>query len=305
MFGITWLDYFEGNARSDCAPAASLYAELPDALRAPLARSLGRFQLGESAGGKIHAEIETHPDPALDPPTRRSVQLYIEEEWRHARELAAIITALGGELQQNHWTNGAFTACRRLLGLRTKMMTLAIAEVVGIVYYRALADGLGSPTLATSLRRIAGEESRHLDFQAAFFEHAIARQPAYFRSPYRWLLRGLMFAILTAALGVLLLDHGPLLRRAGSTTRGLVRAAWQELQARLFLGIDSRKAAKVAWRHDVLEGLELVVGSSHVARHAGLRDAQWALGKRPAHVLPVRARRARQAGRRAGLLGRA
>jgi hypothetical protein len=235
MFGTTWLDYFENNVRRDCLPAASLHAEVPEALRAALALSLGRFQLGESAGGRIHADMPTHRDPSLDGPTRRAVQLYIEEEWRHARELASIITALGGRLQRTHWTNGAFTACRRLLGLRTKMMTLAIAEVVGIVYYQALAAGVGSPALATSLRRIASEEARHLDFQAGFFERAIACQPTAWRAPYRWLLRGLMLTVFVAALAVLLLDHGALLRRAGASRRELARRGWQELASRRFL----------------------------------------------------------------------
>jgi hypothetical protein len=245
MFGQTWLDYFETNARSDRPPAASLHAEVPAELRAPLAISLGRFQLGESAGGKIHEEMPTHRDRALDRGARRAVQLYIEEEWRHARELALVIRALGGELQSAHWTNGAFTACRRILGLRTKMMTLAIAEVIGIVYYRALASGVGSPALAVSLRRIANEESRHLEFQAAFFERAIAVSPAWFRVPYRWLLRGLMLGILAAALGVLLIDHGHVLRRAGARTLPLIRASWLELRARRFL---QTRASVVALR---------------------------------------------------------
>jgi hypothetical protein len=235
MFGTTWLAYFEGNTRGDRAPRASLFAEVAPELRAPLAVSLGRFQLGESAGGKIHEEIATHGDAALDAPTRRSVQLYIEEEWRHSRELALMIRALGGQTQTAHWTNGAFTACRRILGLRTKMMTLAIAEVIGIVYYRALASGVGSPALAESLRRIANEESQHLDFQAAFFDHAISLAPSALRAPYRWLLRGLMFAIFGAALLVLLLDHGRVLRRAGANVRGLVTASWRELASRHFL----------------------------------------------------------------------
>jgi hypothetical protein len=235
MFGSTWLAYFEGNLREDRAPGLSLYAEVPAELRAPLSVSLGRFQLGESAGGRIHEEIATHPDRALDAPTRRAVQLYIQEEWRHSRELAMIVTALGGKLQNAHWTNGAFTACRRLLGLRTKMMTLAIAEVVGIVYYRGLASGVGSRALATSLRRIADEESQHLDFQAAFFDRAVALQPGLWRGVYRLLLRGLMSAILGAALVTLLLDHRAVLRRAGITARALLVASWRELSNRRFL----------------------------------------------------------------------
>ena len=243
MFGTIWLAYFEANKRRDCAPARSLYAEVPAALHAPLAESLGRFQLGESAGGRIHEEISVHQDRALDPKARRAIQLYIEEEWRHARELALVIQSLGGKLQTAHWTNGAFTACRRLLGLRTKMMTLAIAEVVGIVYYRALARGIGSPALATSLERIAGEESEHLDFQAAFFEHALALCPTPLRPAYRLLLQAQVLAILAAALVVLLLDHGRVLRAAGTTRAQVVRGSWQELNGRCFL---SRQRPRVA-----------------------------------------------------------
>jgi hypothetical protein len=239
MFGQTWLAYFEGNTRSDCAPAPTLEREVAPTLHAPLAISLGRFQLGESAGGRIHDEIPDHPDRALDDGARRAVQLYIEEEWRHARELALIIGALGGQLQTAHWTNGAFTACRRILGLRTKMMTLAVAEVIGIVYYRALASGVGSPALATSLRRIADEESRHLDFQAAFFARAVAGCPAWSRTVYWLLLRGLLLAVMVAALGVLLWDHRTVLRRIAARPRQLIRDAFGELSRRRFLAAPS------------------------------------------------------------------
>jgi hypothetical protein len=238
MFGTPWLGYFEGNARPDCAPAAALSRELPPALQPLLALSLGRFQLGESAGGRIHAEIMSVRDAALDAPSRRAVQLYIEEEWRHARELALVIGALGGRLQTAHFTNDAFTACRRVLGLRTKMMTLAIAEVIGIVYYRALAHGLGSRALACSLERIANEESRHLDFQAAFFDRVVASAPRRLRFAYRWLLCGLMFAIFALALLVLLVDHRRILRVAGASQGALVRAAFRELADRRFLRAD-------------------------------------------------------------------
>ncbi len=243
MFGTNWLAYFEANARPDCAPAATLCNEVQQPMRAKLAVSLGRFQLGESAGGKIHEDMREHPDPALDAPTRRSIQLYIEEEWRHSRELAMMIHSLGGQVQTAHWTNGAFTACRRILGLRTKMMTLAIAEVIGIVYYRALGNGAGSAALAVSLRRIADEESQHLDFQAAFFDHAISLAQGWRQLPYRWLLQAMMLAILSAALLVLFVDHRAVLRSAGASVRGLVSASWQELTRRRFLS--SQRAASI------------------------------------------------------------
>jgi rubrerythrin len=249
MFGTTWLAYFEGNARDDREPAPALASELTRAVHAPLSCSLGRFQLGESAGGKIHEEISSLRDRTLDPETRRAIQLYIEEEWRHARELALVIQALGGELQRAHWTNSAFTACRRFLGLRTKMMTLAVAEVVGIVYYRALARGLGSPALAASLTRIAAEEGRHLDFQAAFFQRALNLTPRPLRRLYQWALAALALAVLLAACAVLWVDHGALLRRAGVGFRAVCAACFHELTSRRFLRSPERATPALRFGH--------------------------------------------------------
>jgi len=44
-----------------------------------------------------------------------------------------------------------------------------------------------------------------------------------------------MLAIFGAALLVLLLDHGRLLRRAGATPQGLVESSWRQLSSRRFL----------------------------------------------------------------------
>jgi hypothetical protein len=235
MFGDTWRAYFEHNTRAEHIAEPRLKTEVSPCLRALLVESLGRFQLGEAAGGRIHAEIAQHPDRALDTGTRRAVQLYIEEEWRHARELASIIYALGGQTQTEHWTNDAFTFARRILGLRTKLMTLAVAEVVGIVYYRALATKVGSPNLARALLCIADEEARHLDFQAAFFAHAIKLVRSPWRAIYRLLLQALLFAITAFALVVLLADHGKLLRRLNVGAASIVKASLHELTSRRFL----------------------------------------------------------------------
>ncbi len=235
MFGDQWQAYFESNTRTDRAWTCDIRHEVPPELRRALIDSLAHFQLGEAAGGRIHSEITVHPDPALDHGARRAIQLYIEEEWRHSRELASIIHALGGDIQTRHWTNDAFTIARRILGLRTKLITLAVGEVVGIVYYRALARGAGSPTLAQALTLIADEEAEHLNFQAAFFAHAVDLSPPALRGANRLLLQVLLFGILTCALATLWIDHGPLLRRLDISARAFTRKALHELRKRKFL----------------------------------------------------------------------
>lgn len=129
------------------------------------------------------------------------------------------------------------------------MMTLAVAEVVGIVYYRALAASLGSPALSTVLARIAGEESRHLDFQAAFFERVLRLTPRWAREPYRWLLGALMVSLLVAACVVLWVDHRALLVRVELAPRALVAQARRELDSRGFLRLPASTATELRFGH--------------------------------------------------------
>jgi hypothetical protein len=132
------------------------------------------------------------------------------------------------------------------------MMTLAIAEVVGIVYYRALARGLDSPALALSLERIANEEALHLDFQAAYFERVVAVTAWPLRAAHRLLLRALMLAILSLAVAVLWADHGALLRRAGVRLAQVIGRSWHELRSREFLASARMLPAVVCQTHPPL-----------------------------------------------------
>ncbi len=161
-----WLEYFSNNQRADTSIEGPCGAAVPAGMRAELADSLARFQLGEASGGRIASEVETAPDPALDAESRRAIQLYVLEEGRHARELFTLLRALGGQPLSQHWTSDWFRRVRRCLGLRTKLLTMAAAEVVGIVYYSALCDRVPCATVQRTLSVIAREEKRHLDFSS-------------------------------------------------------------------------------------------------------------------------------------------
>src|SRR6202012_2582355 len=142
MNSEAWLGYFSNNQRADGEVPQSCGRGLSPELRAELACSIARFQLGEVSGGRIAREVETAADPALDPATRRAIQLYVLEEGRHARELYRLLLALGGSPLQKHWSSDWFRRVRRCLGLRTKLLTMGVAEVVGIVYYGAVRDAV-------------------------------------------------------------------------------------------------------------------------------------------------------------------
>ncbi len=224
-----FLDHFLYNRRSPRPTPAAIESELAPGLKPLLVRSLQSFQLGEAAGGRIHQQVLLQRDPALDPSTRLSIQLYVEEEWRHARELELALARLGAPLIQKHWSNAAFTYCRRLFGFRVKLLTMATAEVVGIVYYRALAAGAGSPSLALVLSGIAADEEQHLRFQAEWFAHVLSLTPRWWRSFYAAYLTTVFAAILSAALLAVWVEHNRLLRRVGLSFGELVESSLHEV----------------------------------------------------------------------------
>ncbi len=240
----SFLRHFQNNRRAATVVDPLIARELEPALRARVVASLQSFQLGEAAGGRIHAQVLVQRDAALDADTRRTIQLYVEEEWRHAEELARVIRALGAPLIDQHWSNGAFTFCRRLLGFRVKLLTMAVAEVAGIVYYRALAERAGSAELSRVLSGIARDEEHHLDFQTTWFATVLRLTPALLRAPYAVLLAALCLVILSAAVLSIWIEHRALLGRLGVGLAHLTHRALRELTSRAALFGASLNAAQ-------------------------------------------------------------
>jgi hypothetical protein len=199
-----WQYYFERN-RDRPSPALGSLEGVGPPLRAALIRSLGRFYLGESSEGRIANEAARSDDPALDAATRASIALYVREEGRHARELAVALRTFGAPLPRRHWSESLFRRGRRLLGLRTKMMVIAAAEVVGVVFYDLLAERVAP--LAPMAKAIAADETRHLEFQVDYFgrAHSAAVDGGGALAAIGF------FAIVSCAVAVFVIDHAPLL----------------------------------------------------------------------------------------------
>lgn len=195
-----WRRHFERNKRRPL-PRVDDAGEIPDAWRAPLSRSLARFQLGEGGEGRIAKEIWRVRLPGIDDDYRFALGHFVAEEGRHARILGAMVRALGGELLRNQWTEALFVRGRRLAGTRMKLLVLLAAEVIGIGFYGLLADRLPEGDIRRALREIATDEESHLQFHRAYFrtETTSAFRRALFVATWR--------TVATAACATVLLDH--------------------------------------------------------------------------------------------------
>ena len=217
-----WTEHFETNRTRPLPPITTLPpAGLRPGVTAALARSLARFQVGEAGEGRIVHQIARCRLPGVDADYQRALQLFVAEEGRHARILAAAVRALGGQLLATTWSERLFVFGRRLCGVRLKLLVLLAAEVIGIGFYGALASRLPRGGLRAALEQMCGDERAHLRFHQDFFRAQAAR------GWRRQLFRSVWSLVAPAAALVVLWDHRRTLRLLGAglgaTARDLAR----------------------------------------------------------------------------------
>jgi hypothetical protein len=197
-------------------PVPARIDDVPEALRGPLVCVLQRFQLGEAGEGRVAGEARATTDPAFDDALREATTLYVREEGRHAAILAQVLAALGASTVKRATSEVLFRHGRRLLGLRTKMLVIACAEVVGVAIYMRIRDGVPSPAIARAADDILSDELTHLDFQSLLFARIIADHGALatLAAPA---IAAAYAAVLTAATLLVAGQHRVALHRLGTT----------------------------------------------------------------------------------------
>jgi hypothetical protein len=168
-----WLRYFEGrHARELDAPFEASFQALPG--REAVARSIARFELGESGDGERIRRLATeHGDPVY----ARAIDLFVAEEGQHARWLGILRERFGGTRLESHWSDSAFVVLRHMGGLRREICVLLTAEVIALAYYRVLALAYDDPVLRAACRRIVRDERGHVAFHRATLGIEFAGMP--------------------------------------------------------------------------------------------------------------------------------
>ncbi len=218
IFG-PWLAHFEQNERVhaevDAAIAFEDRCDIPDSVRHPLIESVRRFQLGESGDGEQLLHKAARPVTRI-PARRRTVR---GRRATACRAAAAPAGYLDGQPMRTHWSDAVFVRLRRLMGLRTELMVLTVAEVVALSYYGGLAEAGPDDVVRAVAARIVADEHPHVRFQQDRLRAGFAGSRAG--------ARALAFAFwwLTAigATVVVALDHGPLLDAIGYRRTRFIR----------------------------------------------------------------------------------
>jgi len=251
MDSSRWLAYFRANALRPVRGAPDPI-ELEPALQAALVHSLQRFHLGENGEGRVAREAAEVGDPVLDEALVRCVDLYVKEEGRHARLLVGALKALGARPLRRALAEDLFRWGRRTLGLgrgsvaglRAKMLVIAAAEVVGVVYYRLLAERVPAPAIRSMAAEIAEDEAAHLDFQAAYLRAYLAAAPPGERRRLALAAAAFFGAAVSCAVATVAVDQRALLRELRIHPLAFGRLCASEVRTRLPL-VDAPPAVEV------------------------------------------------------------
>jgi hypothetical protein len=216
-----WLNHFEYHAQHPRCIPAGLSDVLKPGEHRSIARSIATFQLGEQSDGSalLHSAgqfAEKHHVASLV----RVTELFVREEQRHAALLREFMEDHDIALKHTDWTDFVFCCLRRLGGFALRLHVLITAELIGIVYYRALEAATGCQRLKILCRTLVADELAHVGFESQLLLALGARQPVAVRTGIR-LLHRMFFG---GAACVVWLTHRAVLRGAGYKAGTFLRA---------------------------------------------------------------------------------
>jgi hypothetical protein len=218
---VIWLNHFEHHAEHPrCLPHGLSDFLRPDRRRL-IASSIATFQLGEQSEGRTLLRAaqrfaHEHRIPALV----RIAELLIREEQRHAALLRAFMEDHHIALKRTDWTDWVFRFARRLAGLELYIYILVSAELIGIVYYRALEAATDCQRLIALSRVMVSDELAHVGFESQLLLGLRIGRP----TSVQGLMRLAHRAFFAGTAGVVWLAHRSVLRQGGFGAQSFLRA---------------------------------------------------------------------------------
>jgi hypothetical protein len=218
-----WYAYFTQNSFK----RGSLAYEVEDVLTAEekrsIAKSIAAFQLGEYSEGKgllkaAERFAEKIDNPYLVPITR----LFIAEEQNHALLLRDFMVRHEIKLIKKNWTDAVFRRLRKNVGYEVSITVLITAEIISLVYYRALRQCTNSPLLQRICDKILSDEKAHVTYESAMLNFIRQKKSEASLSLIGFLHRFLFFGTVL----VVYLSHRKVIRKGGYKFTHFWKACW-------------------------------------------------------------------------------
>ena len=215
-----WLLYFEKNRmlRSKFIWPATL--NVVPSLRLPLIAALQRFQVGETGEGR---HLRRYAASTGDRVFEVCVDMFIKEEQEHAWLLASAIKGMGGELLSSHWTDSVFIVLRQSVGLKTAILILFLAEVIGKCFYELVHQNMTDSFLEAVFEQIIHDEEGHIHFHT----HCLRRAFESYSPSQKCAIHAFWTSAFWCTCAVFVADNYAALKHMGISPIDFTKKCWR------------------------------------------------------------------------------
>lgn len=217
----SWEQYFLSNRNHFDHIDWNENRSLTPAERKAITASLSQFQRGEHSEGKHFIQFAGSLN---DESYTSTIKVFIKEEQDHAMVLGRFMEMQGMEKLRHHWLDAIFRRLRILAGLEGTVTVLLTAEIIAMVYYKALNKATRSELLQQLCTQILVDEEMHLRFQSYTLQQVYSRKSRLSVGCSRFLHKVLMAGTIVMVWAT----HYKVVKAGGYTLFSFARENWFE-----------------------------------------------------------------------------
>ncbi len=199
--------------------------DLTDVEKRLIEKSIATFQLGEYSEGRgllraagIFAQ-KVESDDLI-----RITRLFIAEEQNHALLLQKFMENNGIKPIKKHWADSVFRGLRKGVGFELSVTVLITAEIISLVYYKALSASTNSRQLQAICGKILSDETGHVEYESELLKFIRDTKPKLHKRVVE-ILHGILFS---GTVIVVYHGHRKVLIAGGYDFNQFRQACWAE-----------------------------------------------------------------------------
>jgi hypothetical protein len=158
-----WYQYFQSNRSHFDHLDWEKKELLNDKEKGIITSSIQQFQRGEYSEGKHFLQFAKS---MKDESYIETVKIFIKEEQDHAAIIGKFMDIYAIKKLGSDWVDNTFRSLRKLAGLEGTVTVLLTAEIISMVYYKALKLATSSVLLQQICKQVLIDEEMHLRFQS-------------------------------------------------------------------------------------------------------------------------------------------
>ena len=229
----SWYDYFVANAPTSSDLHHGHFDELTDSERKRIGKSIATFQLGEHSEGRgLLRAAQSFERKIGNQYLVRITKLFVAEEQNHAMLLRRFMSIHNIPPIKKHWADVVFRSLRKGVGFELSITVLITAEIIALIYYKALRANTASNQLNRICDKILADEIQHVRYESELIRQIRKRRASLYQPIIR-LLHAILFLGTTI---VVYSSHRSVVNAGGYRLVEFCVACWTEFSICFQLG---------------------------------------------------------------------